>query len=195
MVTGGRFPSVGGGPCAIELFDDENLARDPMERIRKGDNAMALHDRVTVYGTLILGVMLAMSTLSCGSRPPIEGRVPATHIEKALALQAPFGDARQATPEIVAAGKALYEGKGTCYLCHGVSGRGDGPASQMQGKHPPRDFTNCAVQKERKDGELFWTIKHGSAGTGMPSLIPSLLTEEEGWNVVAYLRTFCKAGG
>lgn len=156
---------------------------------------MALINRVTGYGTLIIGLVLAVSMLSCSSRSPIEDRVPANHREKARALQAPFGDARQAAPEIVAAGKVLYEGKGTCHLCHGVSGRGDGPASQMQVKHPPRDFTDCAVQKERKDGELFWTIKHGSAGTSMPSLIPSLLTEEEGWKVVAYVRTFCKTGG
>lgn len=95
----------------------------------------------------------------------------------------------------MAAGKALYEGKGQCFLCHGMSGKGDGPASHMNAKHPPRNFTDCAFQKERDDGELFWIIKYGSAGTGMQALIPHMLSEEEGWKLVAYVRTFCKAGG
>jgi hypothetical protein len=49
-------------------------------------------------------------------------------------------------------------------------------------------------QKEREDGELFWIIKYGSPGTGMAASIPHMLSEEEGWKLVAYVRTFCKAG-
>jgi mono/diheme cytochrome c family protein len=114
-------------------------------------------------------------------------------MKEALSYKAPFGDTRTAPPEIVAAGKALYEGKGSCHLCHGISGKGDGPAGHMHSTHPPRDFTNCAFQKEREDGELFWVIKYGSPGTGMQPLIPALLSEEEGWKIVAYVRTFCTA--
>jgi mono/diheme cytochrome c family protein len=114
-------------------------------------------------------------------------------MKEALSYQAPFGDARTAQPEIVAAGKALYEGKGRCSSCHGISGKGDGFAAQMNPTHPPRDFTNCAFQKEREDGELYWIIKYGSSGTGMVRLIPDTLSEEEGWKVVAYVRTFCTA--
>lgn len=155
---------------------------------------MAMNKRFEACGSLVVGLMLMETMLSCGSRPPIDDRVPLAHFEKAIALQAPFGDARQAAPEIVVAGKALYEGKGTCHLCHGVNGKGDGPANHMHPKHPPRDFTDCAVQRDRDDGELFWIIKYGSPGTGMQALIPNILSEEEGWKVVAYLRTFCKWG-
>lgn len=156
---------------------------------------MTMTDRLTACCFFILGLMLTLGTLSCGSRPPIDDRVPTAHIEKALALKAPFGDARNASSEIVDAGKVLYEGKGTCYLCHGVSGKGDGPTAHMHVKNPPRNFTDCAFQMDRDDGELFWIIKHGSAGTSMPATIPNLLSEEEGWKVVAYLRTFCKTEG
>ncbi len=152
-----------------------------------------MNDRFQPYGPLVLGLVLTMLLLSCTSRPPIDDRVPAAHMEKAQALQSPFGDTRTADPEIVAAGKSLYEGKGTCYLCHGRSGRGDGPASQMHTPNPPRNFADCAVQMDRGDGELFWIVKYGSPGTGMPALIPHVLSDEEGWKVVAYLRTFCKA--
>ncbi|MCS6292582.1 MAG: cytochrome c [Nitrospira sp.] len=112
---------------------------------------------------------------------------------EALSYKAPFGAARAAPPDIVAKGKTLYEGKGQCALCHGVSGKGDGPAAHMHGIHPPRNFSDCTFQKEREDGELFWVIKNGSPNTGMISLIPSMLTEDEGWKIVAYLRTFCSA--
>ena len=146
-------------------------------------------------GSFILSAVMAVVTLvACAPRQPIEPRdVPPPAMEEALSYKAPFGDARTASPEIVAAGKALYEGKGRCDLCHGISGKGDGPAAHIQSHHPPRDFTNCAIQKERKDGELFWIIKYGSPGTGMQRLIPGMLSEEEGWKIVAYVRTFCTA--
>ncbi|MBX3306297.1 MAG: cytochrome c [Nitrospira sp.] len=153
---------------------------------------MTVYARIQRNSALVVVLVLSVLTLSCGSRPPIDNRVPDAHIEKAIALEAPFGNARKASPEIVDAGKALYEGKGTCHLCHGVSGKGDGPTNHMHVKNHPRDFTDCAFQMDRDDGELFWIIKYGSAGTSMPATIPNLLSEDEGWKVVAYLRTFCK---
>ncbi len=144
-----------------------------------------------VLGFFVLPAMMAMVTIAAGAPlHPTEDRVPPSAMKEALSYKAPFGEARTAPPEIVVAGKALYEGKGSCHLCHGISGKGDGPAAHMQ-KHLPTDFTNCASQKEREDGELFWIIKYGSSGTGMQPLIPALLSEEEGWKVVAYVRTFC----
>ncbi|TKS63738.1 MAG: hypothetical protein EWM73_01128 [Nitrospira sp.] len=146
-----------------------------------------------LVGFFTLSAMLALVTIAAGApREPTEHRVPPSAMKEALSYKAPFGEARTAEPEIVAAGKKLYEGKGGCVLCHGISGKGDGPAAHMH-QQPPRDFTNCAVQNEREDGELFWVIKYGSPNTGMQPLIPSLLSEEEGWKVVAYVRTFCTA--
>lgn len=150
---------------------------------------------VNLLGYFMLPAIMAVvtTTAACAPRHPIVDRVPPSAMKEALGYQAPFGEARTASPEIVAVGKALYEGKGRCYLCHGVSGKGDGPAAHMHPPHPPRDFTDCAFQKEREDGELFWIIKYGSPGTGMQRLIPGMLSEEEGWNIVAYVRTFCTA--
>jgi mono/diheme cytochrome c family protein len=141
---------------------------------------------------LMFPAMMAMVTVAAGAqREPTEDRVPASAMKEALSYKAPFGEARMAPSDIVAAGKVLYEGKGGCHLCHGISGKGDGPAAKINPTHPPTNFTNCAVQKEREDGELFWIIKYGSPGTGMQSLIPGVLSEEQGWKVVAYVRTFC----
>lgn len=143
----------------------------------------------------MLPAMMALITIAaCAPLQPTGARdVPPSAREETLGYKAPFGDTHTAPPEIVAAGKALYEGKGGCHLCHGISGKGDGPAAHLNPTNPPSDFTSCAFQKEHKDGDLFWIIKYGSPGTGMQSLIPALLSEAEGWKVVAYVRTFCAA--
>jgi mono/diheme cytochrome c family protein len=151
---------------------------------------MTMNDRFQPYGFLVLGLVHSLLLLSCTSRQPIDDRVPASAMEEALHYVAPFGDTHRAPSDIVAAGKALYEGTGRCVLCHGVSGKGDGPAAHLSTPVPPRDFTDCAVQADREDGELFWVIKYGSPGTAMPPFIPRTLSEEDGWKVLAYIRTF-----
>ena len=60
--------------------------------------------------------------------------------------------------EMIAKGKALYEGKALCKVCHGPDGEGFGkdiaPGSL---KGPlPRNFTDKKWQAARTDGELFW---------------------------------------
>jgi mono/diheme cytochrome c family protein len=146
------------------------------------------------FGYFMLPALMVIVTIAaCVPRQPFHDRVPSSALEEALSNTAPFGDTRTAPPEIVAAGKALYEGKGRCALCHGISGKGDGPAAHRQPHYPPRDFTNCAFQNEWKDGELFWILKNGIPGTGTQGFIPELLSEEEGWKVLSYIRTFCPA--
>jgi len=151
---------------------------------------MTMKDRFQPHGFFVLGLAFSLLYLSCTSRPPIDDRVPASAREEALSYAAPFGDTRTAPPDIIVAGKALYEGTGRCVLCHGISGKGDGPAAHLNTPVPPRDFTDCAVQVDRHDGELFWVIKYGSPGTGMPAFIPRTLSEEDGWKILAYIRTF-----
>lgn len=146
----------------------------------------------TVLSSIVLpSIMTVVTIVACAALQPREDGVPLSEKQEALSYKAPFGDARTAPPDIVAAGKALYDGKGRCFLCHGKNGKGDGPAAHMHATHAPRDLTDCAFQKERTDGELFWILKYGEPGTGMPRLIPGQVSEEEGWKIVAYIRTFC----
>lgn len=145
--------------------------------------------------SIIVTVILVMSGFlsSCMQKHgPLKARVPDHKIEEAKGWKAPFGDTKTASPEIVAEGKDFFHGKGNCVLCHGMEGKGDGPAASKFRRHPPRDFTNCQFHEARSDGELFWVMKNGSPGTGMVSHIPWKLSEEQGWKVVAYLRTFCR---
>ena len=137
---------------------------------------------------LLTAVLFLGSTLALAAeKNPLKPRVPPDQrrVAKKMKNPVPF------TKESVAKGKALFEGKGTCFNCHGKSGTGDGPAGKVLNPSP-RDFTNCKFHRKRKDGELFWVIKNGSPGTGMVSLIPSAITEEEAWATINYERVFCK---
>lgn len=140
---------------------------------------------------LLTACMLVAATVAVAEeRDPLKPRVPADQISEAKGLKNPVAN----SPENVAKGKALFEGKGTCFNCHGKEGKGDGPAGQILNP-TPRNFTNCKFHKKRKDGELFWVIKNGSPGTGMVPLIPAAITEEEAWTIIHYERSFCKGGG
>ncbi|MDX2252249.1 MAG: cytochrome c [Nitrospira sp.] len=144
------------------------------------------------YLSKFLGVsaavlLLSASVVGAEEKDPLKTRVPADQLADAKANKNPIAS----SPESIAKGKALYEGKGTCFNCHGKNGDGQGEAGKILNPSP-RDFTNCKFHKKRKDGELLWIIKNGSAGTGMVSLIPAAITEEEAWNIINYERSFCK---
>lgn len=83
-------------------------------------------------------------------------------------------------------GRLLFEldAQPTCTLCHG-SGNGLG---MMSGglNPPPRNFTCKETMESVPDGQLFWIIKNGSEGTGMPSF--SDLSDDQIWQLVHYIR-------
>jgi len=138
---------------------------------------------IVMWGGLMVNSVLA------GERHIMEPRVPPDKIEEARVLVSPLPD----SPDIVEKGKAIYEGKGTCFNCHGTSGRGDGPGG-LSLNPSPRNFWHHGMWRHRTEGEIFWVIKHGSPGTGM---IPfgGLLTDEEIWTVMQYERSFEKGRG
>lgn len=117
-------------------------------------------------------------------------RVPSNRLDEAKALKNPY----PSSPENVEKGKAIFEGKGTCYVCHGKTGNGDGLAAV--GFDPsPRNFTNPAFQAMRTDGELFWVIRNGSPGTAMMPMVGSVIDEQEAWLVLLYERSLSKSSG
>lgn len=90
--------------------------------------------------------------------------------------------------EIIQAGKALYEGKAGCFACHGYTGKGDGESGTTLNPRP-RDLTNESFQMLRTDGEIFWSIKFGVNRTSMFASIPRIISEEEAWKIVHYIRS------
>jgi mono/diheme cytochrome c family protein len=115
----------------------------------------------------------------------LKPRVPPLQIAEARTWNNPFPSSN----ENIAIGKKIFHGKAFCVTCHGPEGKGLGDVPGLRGKLP-RNFTDKAWQASRTDGELFWILKNGSPGTDMASFIPLVLTEEEAWYVILYVRSF-----
>jgi len=115
----------------------------------------------------------------------LKPRVPRDQIAEARSWSNPF----PSTPEHIEKGKKIFHGKAFCVTCHGRDGKGLGKIPGLVGKLP-RNFTDKTWQEARTDGELFWILKNGSPGTDMASFIPLVLTEDEAWHVLLYVRSF-----
>ncbi|TKS60447.1 MAG: cytochrome c [Nitrospira sp.] len=142
------------------------------------------------WRSLLLSQLLCFVVVQAEAADPeiLRPRVPDELIEAARAVTNPL----PATPDMIAKGKALFEGKAFCRACHGQDGKGFGSDIEPGSlKGPlPRNFTDQEWQAARKDGELFWILKNGSKGTNMASFIPQVLTDEEAWQVLLYVRSF-----
>lgn len=85
------------------------------------------------------------------------------------------------------AGRGIYTQN--CAACHGLEGRGNGPNAITLEKKPPnltRDY-----YKQYPDEQWFYRISEGVTGTRMPRF-GEILTEEQRWYLVAYLKTLPK---
>ncbi len=92
--------------------------------------------------------------------------------------------------EIIYEGESLFQvdvQPVACKICHGVNGNGLGIMAQGLNP-PPRNFNCKATMEEASDGQLFWIIRNGSPGTGMPAF--KNLDDREIWKIVHYLRQF-----
>ena len=134
--------------------------------------------------SLIIGVS-SSSLVFAADASVLKPRVPADQIEEARTWKNPFPN----TPENIEKGKKIFHGKAFCVTCHGRDGKGLGNIPGLRGKLP-RNFTDKTWQAKRSDGELLWILKNGSPGTDMASFIPLVLTEEEAWHVLLYVRSF-----
>ena len=140
-------------------------------------------------GMLCLCSLLLQSILPFTSEAAdpqvLKQRVPQDQIAEARSWENPF----PSIPENIEKGKKLFHGKAFCVTCHGRDGKGLGKIPGLVGKLP-RNFTDKDWQAARTDGELFWILKNGSPGTAMASFIPLVLSEEEAWHVLLYVRAF-----
>lgn len=89
------------------------------------------------------------------------------------------------TEKTLKLGKKLY-GK-LCWSCHGVDGKGDGPAATAL-TPKPADFTNSKIQSQT-DGALYWKL---TTGKGSMTSYKNSLTDDQRWAIVNHLRTLKK---
>jgi putative copper resistance protein D len=84
--------------------------------------------------------------------------------------------------EVVDAGRQTFQAN--CAICHGPRGLGDGPAAFTLSPRP----VNLQVHvPQHAEGEVFYWMSEGVAGTGMPAW-KDKLSEEQRWQLVRYLQ-------
>lgn len=87
--------------------------------------------------------------------------------------------------ESIEHGKSLFQTH--CVSCHGTGGLGDGP---LAGKLPvpPANLSQPHTALHTA-GDMYWWVSHGIPKSLMPGFA-SLLSEEERWDLVNFLRAF-----
>ena len=85
------------------------------------------------------------------------------------------------SPESLARGREMYETH--CIVCHGAQGRGNGPVGQ---KFVPQPMElNLDYVQLQPDGQIFYTISHGSLA--MPFYRQAILAEDR-WHLVNFIK-------
>jgi len=86
--------------------------------------------------------------------------------------------------DLIAHGKVVY---GTqCAVCHGNTGKGDGPAGKSLNP-PPRNLVAGGWKKGGTSQELFLTLTNGLEGTSMAAY--GHLSVVDRWSLVHYIRS------
>jgi high-affinity iron transporter len=94
-----------------------------------------------------------------------------------------------ATVPDVKAAVAVYQAN--CASCHGVTGKGDGPAgARLEPK--PVAFTDADRARHRSVFALYQAISQGISGTAMPAF--AQLSEQDRWALATYLGQFSHSG-
>ena len=98
-----------------------------------------------------------------------------------LAQQAEPTNPFQGNAEAIEQGQQLF--RLSCASCHGLNAKG------LRGP----DLTTGQWTRGGTDAQLFRVIMSGIAGTDMPGARNSDATDDQGWALVAYLRTLSGA--
>jgi mono/diheme cytochrome c family protein len=151
---------------AFEYMPD--MARDPAYK--------AFAPNPATRNGLTLQVPVA-GTIASGYQPFHYGVTEEEAARAGVELRNPY----HPTTQTLAEGKALFETY--CMVCHGQSGKGDGPISDKI-PHPPSYVSDRVLQFQ--PGRLFHVITMGAKK--MPSYAAQLSASER-WKIVTYVHT------
>lgn len=142
------------------------------------------HGRNVAGGFAAAAVLSALVAFAAGCS--VEGGAP----------DAPAESARKTAGAGLAQGEEIYFRY--CHFCHGRKGYGDGPVGIALSPHPA-NFVEDRKRMAKSDDEMFKSITEGihkdigGEAMSMPRW-QEILTEEERWSVLAYIRHLEKEG-
>ena len=159
------------------------------------DNA-AKTARQTGVLMLMIGMVCALLSMAVKAKSAVRlgGGIPLTVLAMALgvlflARPAPAGIERinpiPLSSESIETGEVLFSTN--CALCHGQTGKGDGPVGLSLNPRPA-DLTQHAVAGIHTDAQLFEWITNGFPGSRMPAF-RSTLSDTERWHLVNFIRS------
>jgi mono/diheme cytochrome c family protein len=135
--------------------------------------------------TTMAGVAVAEPDPRNCPQPRFTGKAPDEFYNLKSAVAPGEADARL--------GEKLYFDGATdrfsCATCHGSKGDGRGEMAKQYDPRP-RNFACAQTINGVPDGQLFWIIRFGSPGTGMPP--HKHFTDDQIWQLVAYVRGLAK---
>ena len=143
-----------------------------------------------LIGPLVLALLAATGWLASRWLKPAGSVATVAPNRRWMASQ----QAKLVTNPLKPTAKALEESETlfrlNCAGCHGENGDGNGPASVVL-PTKAANFTDARVMASMTDGELFWKMSTGRAP--MPAW-NDLLTVEQRWQLVNYIRAFARDG-
>ncbi len=122
--------------------------------------------------------------------PGMLGNMSRHHQAMMYGIPRPYSALRDPLPNTAATlrrGAAVFQQN--CASCHGLQGRGDGPAG-VELVPPPANLAWLAhTPMSRSDPYMYWTIAEGgkALGSNMPAFTGTL-PKNDIWSVIAYIR-------
>lgn len=128
-------------------------------------------------------------------RPPVAGTVPVTGREVTVVTPEEANrltNPRARTAESLNRGQSLYET--FCGVCHGPTGRGDGPISAENGQTPPGPFPGIptlvdGARRGLSDGWIYGVVVNAQEmGKGLMPRYGDKVLGQDRWDLVNYVR-------
>jgi putative copper resistance protein D len=138
-----------------------------------GAAATAAAGRYRLMGFFAAGLMLCLAVGWLPLRPAIERAYPTSY----------YASAEPYAAASIVRGAAAYAEN--CALCHGATGRGDGPAAARLPIRPA-DLTEPHLFAY-SPGDLFWRVSHGMDEGVMPGFA-GVLNPNQRWDVINFIR-------
>lgn len=146
-------------------------------------------NKLVAYGAVVIVSLLSTYTVWAGDLSTMTVNCPQQRsTEKAPEHIYSLKNPLQKSEVAMEAAENLFlktSGQVPCVKCHGRNGNGRGIMVSMFDP-PPRNFSCAKTVDDVPDGQLFWIIKNGSAGTDMPAF--DHLSDEQIWQLVHYIR-------